>query len=86
MSATPEPDRWIITTNDVLVPVWNSDIQNVIAWPGGIDAIPGGITDCPDDLERYALAIMAAVRYARRSAAGSPSRGCCGCPRPSWLS
>jgi len=71
--ALPEPDRWIRTTNGrAPVPVWNSDIQNVIAWPDGIEAIPSGFNDYPDELEHYALAIMAAVRYARQSVAETP--------------
>jgi len=77
MMTTPEPDRWLVTTNwrgeDSLVPVWDNDVQSVIAWPNGVDAIPSGFHAHLDDLEHYALAIIAAVRYARQSAVESPS-------------
>jgi len=71
-AALPEPDRWIPATGwSTLVPVWNSDVQNVIAWHHGVDALPGGFHAHVDDLERYALAIIAAVRYGRRPVAVS---------------
>jgi len=71
--ALPEPDRWIRTTNGrAPVPVWDSDIKNVIAWPDGVEAIPGGFNDYPEELEHYALAMLAAVRYTRQSAAETP--------------
>jgi len=69
----PDPDRWLITTNrrgeEALVPGWNSDVKNVIAWLDGVEAVPGLFVAHLDDLEHYALAIMAAVQYARQSAA-----------------
>jgi len=78
LSALPEPDRWVSPTEgqgeDALAPMWDSDVANVIAWAGGVEVRPGGFRDDLDDLEHYALAIMAAVRYARRFAARSPSQ------------
>jgi len=74
-TALPEPDRWLGRaygrTGEALAPAWDNDVQNVIAWPDGVEAIPGGFAAHLDDLESYALAILAAVRYARRSAAVS---------------
>ena len=74
-AALPEPDRWIGRAygraGEALAPAWDNDVQNVIAWPDGVEAIPGGFAAHLDDLERYALAIIAAVRYARRSVAVS---------------
>ncbi len=73
VSAFPEPDRWVSATDgrgeDALAPAWDSDVENVIAWTDGVEVRPGGFCDNLDDLEHYALAIMAAVRYARRSTA-----------------
>ena len=78
LSALPEPDRWVSATDrrhgDALAPMWDSDVANVIAWADGVEVRPGGFRDDLDDLEHYALAIMAAVRYARRFAARSPSQ------------
>jgi len=68
--ALPEPDRWIPDGDGHRIPRW--DAPGVTAWTGGVDAPNDGYREDLDNVERTALAILSAVRYARRFTTDSP--------------
>jgi len=63
--ALPEPDRWIPDSDGHQIPQWDTPYDIFTAWTGGVEVF-GGYREDLNDVERTALAVLSAVRYARR--------------------
>ena len=65
----PEPDRWIPDGEGHFTPLWDTHDDEVIAGCGAvIEGAFRGYREDLDNVEHTALAILSAVRYARRYA------------------
>ena len=64
----PEPDYWIPDGKGHQIPQWDVPGDIVVARAGGVEGYEGDLASA----ERRTLAVLAAIRYARRFTTDSP--------------